>query len=61
VQIDTPNINWSSLDRYFAVSPQVDDALPDNLVDARIASTWQDQAGSGPIREERDDFFVASI
>jgi hypothetical protein len=57
---DTPAVNWSSLDRYFAASPQADDAVPDNLVDARLASTWHDQAGSGPIQEERDDFFASA-
>jgi hypothetical protein len=58
---DTPSIDWSSLDRYFAASPQVDDAVPDGIVDGRMAnSTWQNHAGAGPIQEERDDFFAAS-
>jgi hypothetical protein len=57
---DTPNINWSSLDRYFAASPQVDDAVPDAMVDGRVAtSTWRDNAETGQIQEERDDFFAA--
>jgi hypothetical protein len=56
---NTPSVIWSSLDRYFTASPQVGDAVPDNLVNARLASTWHDQAGSGPIQEERDDFFAA--
>jgi DNA-binding beta-propeller fold protein YncE len=55
---DTPSINWSSLDHYFAVSPQADDAVPDGIVDGQVAtSTWHDDAG-GQIQEERDDFFA---
>src|SRR5262249_24054422 len=57
--VDT-GVNWSSLDRYFAASPQVDDAMPDGIVDGRVAtSTWHDDAGQ--IQEERDDFFAASV
>jgi hypothetical protein len=57
---DTPNTNWSSLDRYFAASLQVNDAVPDGIVDGRLAtSTWRDNAETGQIQEERDDFFAA--
>jgi hypothetical protein len=57
---DTSRINWSSLDSYFAASPQVDDAVPDGIVDGRVATRiWHDDAGAGPIQEERDDFFAA--
>jgi hypothetical protein len=57
---DTSGINWSNLDRYFAVSPQVDDAVPDGIVDGRLAtSTWHD-VGSDQIQDERDDFFAAA-
>jgi uncharacterized protein (TIGR03118 family) len=55
---DASAVNWPSLDRYFAGSPQVD-AVPDGIVDGRVAtSTWHDDAGQ--IQEERDDFFAAS-
>jgi hypothetical protein len=51
----------ASLDRYFAASPQVDDAVPDGMVDGRLAtSTWNSEVGSGQILDERDDFFAAA-
>jgi hypothetical protein len=57
----TPSVNWSTLDRYFAASPQVDDAVPDGIVGGGVAtSTWHDDASTGQIQEERDDFFAAS-
>jgi hypothetical protein len=57
---DFAGVNWSSLDRYFAASPQVDDAVPDVIVDGRLAtSTWHGDAGTVQIQEDRDDFFAA--
>jgi hypothetical protein len=54
---DASGINWSSLDRYFAASPQVDNAVTDGITDG--SGTWHDDAGADPIQEERDDFFAA--
>jgi hypothetical protein len=52
------SFDWSNLDRYFTASPLVDDGVPDGLVDGRLA-TKHDDAASGPIPEDRDDFFAA--
>jgi hypothetical protein len=54
-----PVMDWSSLDHFFAAGSQVDDVVPDGMVAGRLAtSTWHDDAATGQIQEERDDFFA---
>jgi hypothetical protein len=56
------SFDWSSIDRFFAAGPQVEDAGPDAALINRLANGgWQHDAGSGQIQEERDDFFAASV
>jgi hypothetical protein len=56
-----PVVDWSSLDQFFAAGSQVDDTVPDAMVDSRLAtSTWNSDVGSDQIQDERDDYFATA-